>query len=234
MTISATKTIREIAVENPAATRVFERLGLDYCCGGHKSLADACSDAKLSMDEVVRSLEQATPAPAASRDWTTASLTELTNHIVAKHHTFVKSESPRIAALLAKVVGVHGQNHPELLTVQKSFLALANELESHMMKEEQILFPYIIQLDGGYAGPSRFGTVRNPIQMMMTEHDSAGNLLREIRETSANFTTPPDACVSYQTLYRALLDFEADLHQHIHLENNILFPRAIALEEARG
>jgi len=234
MTISATKTIREIAVENPAATRVFERFGLDYCCGGHKPLAEACADAKLSMDDVVRSLEQTAPAPAPSRDWTTASLTELTNHIVDTHHAYVKSESPRIAALLAKVVRVHGENHPELLKVQESFLSLANELESHMMKEEQILFPYIIQLDGGYAGQSRFGTVRNPIHMMMMEHDNAGTLLRQIREVSADFAAPPDACVSYQTLYRALPEFEADLHQHIHLENNILFPRAIALEEARG
>lgn len=234
MTINATKTIREIAVENPAATRVFERFGLDYCCGGHKPLAEACADAKLSMDDVVRSLEQATPAPATSRDWKAVSLTDLTNHIVDTHHAYVKSESPRIAALLAKVVRVHGENHPELLKVQESFLSLANELESHMMKEEQMLFPYIIQLDGGYAGQSRFGTVRNPIHMMMMEHDNAGTLLRQIREASADFAAPPDACVSYQTLYRALPEFEADLHQHIHLENNILFPRTIALEAERG
>ncbi len=227
---SATKTIREIAVENPAATRVFERYGLDYCCGGHKSLAEACADARLPMEEVVRSLEQAAPAPAAARDWKTATLTELANHIVDTHHAYIKSESPRMAALLAKVVRVHGQNHPELLKVQEAFLGLAGELESHMMKEEQILFPYIIQLDGGYAGECRFGTVRNPIQMMTMEHDNAGQLLREIRETTSNFSTPPDACVSYQTLYRALLEFEADLHQHIHLENNILHPRAIAME----
>ncbi len=233
MPINATQTIREIAVENPHATRVFERLGLDYCCGGHKPLAEACADAKLSMDEVVRSLEDAAPAPASATDWKSASLTELANHIIDKHHGYVKSESPRIAQLLAKVVRVHGQNHPELAKVQEDFLSLARELESHMMKEEQILFPYIIQLDGGYAGHNCFGTVRNPIHMMTVEHDNAGNLLREIRGTTSNFTTPPDACVSYQTLYRALLEFEADLHQHIHLENNILFPQAIALEERR-
>lgn len=234
MPISAAQTIREIAVQNPAATRVFERLGLDYCCGGHKPLADACADAKLSLNDVLRSLEQAEPAPAAVQDWKSASLTELANHIIETHHGYVKSESPRIAALLAKVVRVHGQNHPELLKVQEDFLALASELESHMMKEEQILFPYILQLDGGYAGECRFGTVRNPIHMMTMEHDNAGNLLREIRSASANFQPPADACVSYQTLYRALLEFEADLHQHIHLENNILFPRAIALEAERG
>jgi regulator of cell morphogenesis and NO signaling len=174
-------------------------------------------------------------APAA--DWQKGPLAELIDHIVSTHHAYVKSEVPRLEQLLAKVCTVHGQNHPELMSIQASFQALGAELSLHLMKEENILFPYIKQMEAsvnaGRGVPTpMFGSVQNPVQMMVREHDSAGDALRSIRETSNGFTTPPDACISYQTLYRALLEFEADLHQHIHLENNILFPRAVAMEQA--
>ncbi len=233
MPITANKTVRELAVEVPNATRVFEKMGIDYCCGGHKSLEEACAGAKRPVDEVLRALEQGVDAsvPRAARDWNTAPLGELVDHIVNKHHAYVKSEVPRLQALIAKVVSVHGEHHPELKQVQVAFSELGNELTSHMMKEEQILFPYVKELAMGKGcGPSCFGSVQNPIRAMMAEHDMAGEKLREMRQATNSYTLPKDACFSYGTLFNALLEFEADLHQHIHLENNILFPRAIELE----
>jgi len=233
MPITVAKTVRELAVEVPNATRVFEKLGIDYCCGGHKSLEEACSDAKRPVDEVLRALEQGvdTASPQTARDWSTAPLGELVDHIVNQHHTYVKNEVPRLQALIAKVVGVHAKNHPELEQVQVAFSELANELAAHLMKEEQILFPYVKQMSAGKGcGPSCFGTVQNPIRVMMMEHDGAGEKLREMRRATHDYALPQDACFSYGTLFNALLEFEADLHQHIHLENNILFPRAIERE----
>jgi len=236
MTLTATKTVRELAVEVPNATRLFEKLGIDYCCGGYRSLEEACANANVAMDDVLRALEQSNDASAriATRDWNTAPLGELVDHIVDKHHAYVKAELPRLQTLIAKVAGVHGKNHPELPQVQVAFSELANELAGHMMKEEQILFPYVKQMAGG-AGcePSCFGTVQNPIRVMMLEHDNAGEKLREIRMATSNYTIPQDACVSYGTLFAALAEFEQDLHQHIHLENNILFPRSVRMESER-
>lgn len=233
MTLTATKTVRELAVEVPNATRVFEKLGIDYCCGGHRPLEEACTSANVAMDVVLRALEQGidTSATIAPRDWNTAPLGELVDHIVNQHHTYVKSETPRLQALTAKVVGVHGQNHPELQQVQTAFSELADELAAHMLKEERILFPYLKQMAGGTGcGPSCFGSVQKPIRVMMLEHDNAGEKLREIRQATSNYTLPHDACLSYSTLFAAFVEFEQDLHQHIHLENNILFPRAVRME----
>jgi regulator of cell morphogenesis and NO signaling len=236
MQIDANKTVRELALENPNATRVFERLGIDYCCGGGKSLSEACATAQLPLEQVVESLAQEQPAPA-TRDWSQASLAELIQHIVETHHVYVKQEAPRLEQLAAKVASVHGQNHPEVLRIRSTFSNLAMELGSHLMKEEQILFPYIVEMEeaaaqGHAAPPCGFGTIQNPVRMMMFEHDSAGAALRELRAASSDYTTPADACVTYKTFYAALEAFEADLHQHIHLENNILFPRATQMEAA--
>jgi len=227
-------TVRELAAVNPSAARIFERFGIDYCCGGEKSLAEACTAAGVNVDEVQTALEKPVPE-AKERDWQKAPLAELVAHIVRKHHQFTREEIARLTPLIAKVEGVHGQNHPELSKVQTLFRALAQEMTMHMMKEEHMLFPYIEQLEeavnrGAQPAPPMFGTVENPVRMMMMEHDSSGEALRRIRELTGGYTAPTDACVSYQTLYQALLEFEADLHQHIHLENNILFPRAVALE----
>jgi len=235
--LETTKTVKEYALEMPGATRIFEKLGIDYCCGGDKSLADACAKAGIAVDEVLGSLEcaeRSDEAPAIE-GWQTASLAELIAHIVEKHHTFTRQELARLEALLSKVCGVHGQNHPELFRIQKQFQELSCELGPHMLKEERVLFPYIIQMEEAAKNNRTlpvppFGTVRNPVRVMMAEHDAAGDILREMREASFDYTTPSDACISYQTLYKALADLEADLHQHIHLENNILFPRAAAME----
>ena len=234
MELVSERTVRDLASTGPGAARIFESFGIDYCCGGERSLAQACSAAKVSVREVVDALERPR-AEECDRDWQAASLTELTEHIVEKHHAYVRREIPRLIALIAKVATVHGQNHAELEKVEESFRALAEELTLHMMKEERMLFPHIVQLEcaantGGRPAPAIFGTVRNPVRMMMMEHDSAGDLLHGMRELTNGYTVPQDGCMSYKMLYRALPEFEADLHQHIHLENNIVFPRAIALE----
>ncbi len=228
------RTVRELASATPGAARVFERFGIDYCCGGERSLAQACTAANVNLMEVAEALKAPQPQDG-DRDWQKATLAELAKHIVAKHHEYVRQEIQWLIPLSAKVEGVHGKNHPELEKIQCSFNALAEELTAHLMKEERMLFPYIEQLElaansGSHPAPSPFGTVKNPVRMMMMEHDSAGELLRKMREVSKNYTLPADACMSFQMLYRALEEFEADLHQHIHLENNILFPRAVELE----
>jgi regulator of cell morphogenesis and NO signaling len=241
MSLTAEKTVRELALENPGATRVFEKLGIDYCCGGNKSLEQACRAANLSMDTVIDSLEMADHAARelqAVRDWQREPLADLVSHIANTHHQFTRSELARLAPLLNKVCSVHGKNHSELQQIHASFQELAQELTTHMMKEELVLFPYIVRMEEAVIQkepvlPAPFGSVQNPVSMMEDEHDSAGNALRAMREASRGYSTPGDACISYQTLYKALSEFEADLHQHIHLENNILFPRAIAMENGR-
>jgi regulator of cell morphogenesis and NO signaling len=239
MTVAIEKTVRELALENPAVTRVFEKLGIDYCCGGNQSLDQACRAANLAIDQVLDSLalaESATRAAPTARDWQRESLSDLITHIIGTHHTYTRDEIARLGPLFDKVCSVHGKNHPELLQVRASYQGLAQELTMHMMKEEMVLFPYVVGMEqavshGEPALSSPFGSVRNPISMMEHEHDSAGNALRAMRHASSGYAPPPDACVSYQTLYKALAEFEADLHQHIHLENNILFPRAVAMEQ---
>lgn len=242
MSLTAEKTVREFALENPAATRVFEKLGIDYCCGGNKSLEQACQAANLSMDEVLTSLEKdsletADHAVQAARDWQHEPLADLASHITNTHHKFTRAELARLSPLFDKVCSVHGKTHPELQQVRASFQGLAQELTTHMMKEERVLFPYIVRMEEAVIQkepvlPAPFGSVQNPVSMMEHEHDSAGNALRAMREASCGYTAPGDACISYQTLYTALEEFEADLHQHIHLENNVLFPRAIAMEKS--
>ena len=233
------KTVREVAVENPAATRVFERFGIDYCCGGNQALEQACQRAGVSFDEVIDSLEMAEEAARAAKqvhDWQSESLSELITHIKSTHHKYTRDETVRLAALLQKVSSVHGKNHPELFAIRETFGWVSQELMTHMMKEEMVLFPYIERMEESVIQnepvlPAPFGSVQNPVALMEHEHDSAGAALRSMRKSSNDFTPPSDACISYQTLYKALEAFEADLHRHIHLENNILFPRAIAMEK---
>ena len=241
MSVTTEKTLRELVLETPAAPRVLEKLGIDYCCGGNQSLEQACRAANLPIDQVLDSLEAAelaTKREGKDRDWQQEALADLVAHITSTHHKYTRSEIARLAPLLEKVHSAHGQNHPELQSIQTSFLGLADELTMHMMKEEVMLFPYIVRMEESVIErqpilPQPFGTVQNPVSMMMHEHDSAGDALRAMRQASGGYAAPADACVSYQTLYRTLAEFEADLHQHIHLENNILFPRAIAMEQGR-
>jgi regulator of cell morphogenesis and NO signaling len=237
MSTNLERTVGDLAVAMPGATRIFERLGIDYCCGGTRSLRDACDRAGLAAEEVLKELEGGIEygSPASDSEWQNCSLAELISHIVFRHHAYLKEEIPRLEKLIAKVAGVHGKKHPEVLRVQAIFQSLHNELMPHMIKEEQVLFPYIEQLEYSVrnhrvAPAAHFGTVRNPIKMMTYEHDQAGDQLREIRTATGSFALPEDACASYRALYEALQESERDLHQHIHLENNILFPKAIQLE----
>jgi regulator of cell morphogenesis and NO signaling len=241
MTVATEKTVRELALENPSATRVFEKLGIDYCCRGNRSLEEACRTANLKVDQVLESLAMADQTDLAAqegRDWQTEPIAELIAHIQQRHHSYTRLEITRLGPLFEKVCLVHGKNHPELLQIRDTFQALAQELSAHLMKEEMILFPYILRMETAASGnepPARapFGSVQNPVSMMEHEHDSAGNALRAMSRESNGYSAPPDACVSYQTLYKALAAFEADLHRHIHLENNILFARVVAMERVR-
>ncbi len=236
MTVSITNTVRDLATGIPGATRIFEQLGIDYCCGGGRTLADACNRFHVSIDQVVSELESAAQSKEGSpQNWQTESLTTLSTHIVDTHHVYTMQELVRLENLLDKVCSRHGTNHPELLSLRDIFLHLKQELIPHMLREEQVLFPYIARMEDAVTNhreihPPFFGTIQNPVRMMATEHDTAGDLLRELRRISSNYTPPPDACISYQTLYQALAELEADLHKHIHLENNILFPRAVEME----
>jgi regulator of cell morphogenesis and NO signaling len=233
---TAEMTVRDIALERPEFIRVFERYGIDYCCGGRKPLAEACITRNLSLDEVQGALDAVgnTAAPV-SFDWQQLPMRQLIDHIVTTHHAYVKSELPRLAMLAQKVVKAHGDTQPHLLALQSTLAKLDDELTHHLMKEEQVLFPYIAALetaiDAGSALPDAcFGSVAQPIAMMTSEHDVAGELLREIEQLSNGFTPPMGACPTYLGYYAGLKEFQQDLHQHIHLENNILFPRAIAME----
>jgi regulator of cell morphogenesis and NO signaling len=236
----AKQTVREIALEQPSSMRVFEHYGIDYCCGGRKPLAEACAASKVEVDAVIAALEAAAAVAApVAEDWPLRSMEELAAHIVATHHAYVKRELPRLAVLAQKVVNRHGAKRAELPAIQTVLATLAEELTLHLAKEETILFPYIVKLErartSGAAMPSScFDTVAKPIQMMTQEHDAAGALLAEMRRLSQNFTTPEDACPTFHAFYDGLREFERDLHQHIHLENNILFPRAIEAESQTG
>lgn len=236
--INSTMKVREVAIDIPQATRILERLRIDYCCGGDRPLGEACSAAGVEFENVKQLLEQAqeaSGAQTASIDFQESSVAELIGHIIDKHHVYTKDEMTRLGNLCAKVIAAHGEHHPELIRIGSLFQALCADLQPHMFKEEQILFPYIMELErsafDNRATPfSPFGSVNNPVRMMMVEHDTAGEILRELRNLSSDYLVPADACISYKTLYESLQAFEQDLHQHIHLENNILFPRAIALE----
>ena len=232
------KTIRDIALENPATIRVFERFGIDYCCGGRKSLEQACSELQLSPDQVIEKLEECFHASSdESPDWQHASLSKLIQHIVRQHHTYCRQEVPRLKALAEKVKSRHGSTHPELTEIARIVEALGNDMLVHMLKEEQVLFPYIAGVEhaqsAGQEPPvSIFGSLSNPVTAMVDDHEEAGAMLRALRKLSSDYTPPMGACPSYQGLFHGLADFEKDMHQHVHLENNILFPRAMAAQPA--
>jgi regulator of cell morphogenesis and NO signaling len=241
MTTTTEKTVREIAIETSATIRVFETLGIDYCCGGRRSLSDACLQANVPVAQVVALLADASRNAGENNDnsWNDAPLQALTAHIVTKHHAFVRQETPRIESLLLKVISRHGDTHPEVRRIEELFLAMTQELNTHMMKEEQILFPYIDRMEtallaGEPLPKTCFESITRPIANMMADHDDAGALLASIRELSGGFTAPAGACPTYRGLYHSLAEFESDLHRHVHLENNILFPRAAQMEAAAG
>jgi len=234
-------TVRELVGRYPQTRKVFEDHGIDYCCGGGECLADAARQRRLELPALTTALENAlrmAPDPAApsDRDWYAASLAELIDYIVAVHHAYLQRALPRLRTLTAKVLGAHGMHHGEMLRqVHQLFGALDAELTQHLAKEEQILFPYIVALEAhirdGDARPNAcFGSVRSPIGQMEHEHESAGAVLANLRQVTDDYQLPPDACPTFAAMYEEFQHMEADLHQHIHLENNILFPRATELE----
>lgn len=237
--INSETTVREVALQMPESTKLFEKLKIDYCCGGNQPLAAACASAGIDVGAVMELLEDMTetnPQDTSVLDFQNASLPELIEHILNTHHVFTKSEMERLDVLTGKVINAHGGNHPELIHLGELFKRLCDDLKPHMFKEEQVLFPYILAMtravDNTQARPfAPFGTVNNPIRVMLREHDAAGEILRELRALTSDYKVPADACISYQTLYQALENFERDLHQHIHLENNLLFPKALELEK---
>jgi regulator of cell morphogenesis and NO signaling len=231
-TLSEKETVGQLVVERPSRARVFERLGIDYCCGGKKPLQQVCLDKNLDYDAVVRELEDdESSSSQRQRNWASASLTDLCDHIEQTHHQFLRQELPRLEFLTTKVAVRHGDLRPALVEIQRVFAELKEELELHMMKEERILFPLCRQLDVAETLPvTHCGSVGNPIEVMIREHEHAGDALAEIRRLTDNYTCPPDACNTYRATFDSLQQIERDLHEHVHKENNILFPKAIRLE----
>jgi len=232
MRTTAEQTVREIALANPASAQVFERLGIDYCCGGNHSLSAACARANVPLEAAKRLLAEC-GEPVNQDVANGASLGEMTQHIVQRHHGFIRRESPRIKELFRKVCDKHGRAHPELLNLKPLFDTLSEELDEHMTKEERILFPYIQTLNDEASPSACFASVESPIAVMMADHENAGAILAKMRTLASGYQPPESACPTYQALYRALEEFERDLHWHVHLENNIVFPRAIAAERNR-
>jgi regulator of cell morphogenesis and NO signaling len=233
-------TVADIAANSLAAVRVFERLGIDYCCGGKRPLAEVCREKGLDADAVQQELDTAGKvAEEDARDWSSAPLRDLVNHIVAKHHEYLRREFQPLGERVEKVYRVYNERYgPTLAGLPEVYAGLRSELEMHMFKEERILFPAIVGIEsaaqcGAPLPRTPFGPLANPIGMMEAEHESAGQALARIRTITGNFTIPDYACVTYRALMSGLQELEQDLHLHIHLENNILFPRAADLERSR-
>ncbi|MBH2003661.1 MAG: iron-sulfur cluster repair di-iron protein [Sphingobacteriia bacterium] len=231
------ETLGQIAAKDLRKAQVFKKYGLDFCCGGKKTVKEACAEKGLDVTKVEQELQQADRIPSSRplpyADW---SLDFLAEYIVNTHHSYVKKNLPDLKAYADKVMRVHVNAHPELLRVNQLVNEVYNELTAHLVKEEKVLFPYVKELVAAQGHTAtmhaaHFGTVQNPINMMEMEHEVVGKSLAEIREITNNFTLPDDACASYSLLYRMLDEFEEDLHLHVHLENNILFPQAIELEK---
>jgi regulator of cell morphogenesis and NO signaling len=233
MTVELTTKVGELVMARPETLRYFEGLGIDYCCGGHRTLADACRLADQDAAKVLADLATLAPAGTDTPDLkalAAGSLTDLLRHIMDNHHEYIRRELPRLTLLMGKVKNAHGANHAELARVEQVFQALAADLMPHLMKEEQILFPFIQQMDQGAVGSSCFGSVQSPIRVMEMEHDAVGAMLLELRELTQNYTAPADGCATFQALYAGFQELEADLHLHIYLENQVLHPRATAME----
>jgi len=229
MQLSSERTVGDLVVENPARARVFEKYGIDYCCGGKLPLDAACRARGIAPEPLLEDLSQAdAKRTSEGRDWNSAPLQDLIVHVVSRHHSYVKAELPRILELFTKVVAAHGAREPRLVKAKEVYDVLKEELDAHLMKEEMILFPAIARLETGANAGAPF-PIEHPIARMEYEHESAGRALEQMRHLTFDFHIPDEACNTYRALFAALIELETDLHQHIHLENNILFPRAEAL-----
>ena len=232
--IDSTTTIGSIVADDFRAAAVFQKHGIDFCCGGNRPWADACTEKGVDPQRVSDELEVALASGAETPRFNAWTLDFLIDYIVSNHHAYVRQAIDTLLTHTRKVADVHGENHPEAREIATVFEGVAAEMITHMAKEEQVLFPYITALvtaaKGGQAPPpAHFGSVANPIRMMEREHESAGSAMATIRRLSHDYTPPADACTTYRVTYKELHEFEADLHRHVHLENNILFPKALAV-----
>ena len=233
MTIDLETKVGDLVLARPQAMRYLEGQGVDYCCGGHRTLREACDLAGRVPADILAALAAleepaaGTPSPQA---WMDASLADLMAHIEATHHQYLRTELPRLDTLLEKVLGAHSERHPELDEIFDIFQALSMDLMPHLMKEEQILFPFIRQMEAGAAAEACFASVQSPIRVMESEHVTVGGLLSRLRACTNEYTAPADGCATFRALYLGFKELEADIHLHIYLENQILHPRATALE----
>lgn len=232
--------VADVAAESLAAIRVFQKHGIDFCCGGHRPIADVCASKGIAADSLIGELESAIGSPAAdSTDWNRASLRALIGHIVSRHHEYLRAELPRIQTWLDKVYSKYGEQDADTIgRLPAIYNGLRAELESHLQKEEMILFPWIARFEaaieaGMPAPPLPFGQFDGPISVMEHEHEIAGEALRMLRESTNQYAPPEHACRTYRALFQALEELETDLHMHIHLENNILHTRVRALAAAQ-
>jgi regulator of cell morphogenesis and NO signaling len=222
-------TLGDLVTTVPGSARVLERFGLDYCCGGRRPLGEACEKAGVDAAEVRREIEALDTEPEP--DWASMGPRELVDHVERTHHAYLGDELPRLMARADKVAGVHGGRHPELVAVRSIVAELRDDFEPHLAKEERMLFPAIRQLaDAGAAQGFPFGSIANPVSMMMREHDQTGEILTRLRAATRDYAVPADGCASYAALYQGLEHVERDTHLHIHKENNLLFPAVVALE----
>jgi regulator of cell morphogenesis and NO signaling len=234
-TISVQDTVGQLVAQRPARSRVFEGLGIDYCCGGKKTLAEVCERKGLDGLTVLGMLTALDASEAGSTPGAVHALAmtmgELADHIEQTHHAYLKRELPRLEAMVGKVAKVHGGRYGWMLDVQRVFGGFKEELEAHMMKEERILFPLVRAMEAGAdAAQGHCESVVNPIRVMEMEHDHAGDALAEMRRLTDGFTPPTDACNTFLATLDGLKALEADMHQHVHKENSILFPRAVKAE----
>jgi regulator of cell morphogenesis and NO signaling len=231
ITIDPEIRLGDLVTVHPELARELERRGLDYCCGGDVTLETACRERGLDPVEVTADLTTAAEPPSTP-DWAALDAVGLLDHILTTHHRRAWDELARLAASIDTIVAVHGERHPELHDVAACFAEIRADLEPHLRREEQVLFPMIRELATASTRPSfHCGSIRNPISVMLGEHDHVGALLARMRTLTAAYTTPPDGCASYQACYRGLAEFEADTHTHVHKENNRLFPMVVAMEE---
>ncbi|HWJ96776.1 MAG TPA: iron-sulfur cluster repair di-iron protein [Acidimicrobiales bacterium] len=232
LAIDPSTTLADLVTSHPDLAGELERRSLDYCCGGQRTLAEACRAHGLDPEATALELAGASTATGPS-PWASLDAAALVDHIEAEHHAYLHRELPRLRALAAKVHGVHGAAHPELTAVVSTFGQLHAELEPHLAKEERVLFPLIRQLAADRPEEPRMG-LTGPISQMLREHDHAGELLERLRRSTDGYRVPPDGCASYGALYRGLEALEADTHLHVHIENNRLFPMVAGLESGGG
>ena len=229
MMITETTTVADIAAAIPSSVGVFQRHGIDFCCGGKKTLAAVCDERRLSVAELAAAIDASAAEPAPSdRDWASAPLFELVDHIVATYHDTLREQLPRLQSMAIKIARVHGAKDTNVARLERAIAEFSEDMHEHMHKEEGILFPSICARARG----ARTMPLVHPIRVMEMEHDRAGDLLTEMRLLTSHYTVPEWGCATVRALYRELVEVESAMHMHVHLENNVLFPRALALDEA--